>query len=69
MIKVKIEKLCGDNNNYNNENLWLLTHPKFCRIGDIVRINDVKNRFYKCISNAIWDTANKDWDIRLEIFK
>ena len=68
MIKVKIEKLC-EVDWKKNQTCWVLSHPRFCRIGDIVRINGIKNRFYKCVSNAIWDTANKDWDIGLEIFK
>lgn len=58
MIGIKIEKLCN--------NTWLRSHAKFCRIGDRIRINDIKDREYRVISMPIYDKDGKDWDLRLE---
>jgi len=59
MINIKIEKLCND--------VWLRSHAKFCRKNDIVRINDIKDKKYRVISNPIWSDELKDWDIKMEI--
>jgi len=66
MIKVKIEKLCKSDS--SKDNSWILSHTRFCRIGDIVRINDIKEKMYKVISGPMWDTASKDWDLKLESY-
>ena len=62
MKNIKVEKLCKSD--HNKESSWIQSHIRFLREGDIVRINDVKDKFYKSISNPIWSTADKDWDMK-----
>jgi len=61
MTMLKIEKLCKQDQ--KDESAWILTHAKFCRPGDIVRIKS--NHIHKVISMPIWDKASQEWDIRL----
>jgi len=65
MINVRIRKQCKLN--VNDESGWIVTHTKFCRIGDIVRINDV-DKNYKVISDPEWDDSAKDWNMKMEIY-
>lgn len=62
MINVKVEKLCKSN--HKREDAWLLSHVKFCRTGDIVRINGIKETIYKCVSDPIWSDEIKGWDMK-----
>ena len=62
MIGIRVEKLCKKD--FKNEDSWVLSHIKFCRIDDIVRINGIKDKFYKCVSDPIWSDAHKDWDMK-----
>ena len=57
MTGIRIEKLCGGS-------VWLRTHVKFCRSGDIIRINNCKDKVYKCVSNPVWSDVHKEWDIK-----
>jgi len=55
---IKIEKLC--------KNVWLTIHIKFCRIGDIVCINNMRDKQLKVISDPFWDESTKDWNLKME---
>lgn len=61
MVKLKIEKL----HQKGKLQLWVKTHAKFCRIGDIVRLNRNDEAIYEVISDPIWSDSAKDWDIKL----
>jgi len=55
----RVEKLCKKD--YKDESSWLITHIKFCRKGDVVRIDGVKDKLYESVSDPIWKDVHKDW--------
>ena len=62
----RVEKLCKKE--YKNEDSWVLTHIKFCKTGDVVRIDGVKEKLYESVSGPIWSDANKEWDMDFVIW-
>ena len=62
MVNIRVEKLCKKD--HKKEDSWILSHVKFCREGDIVRINGKKDKFFQSVSDPIWSTAHKDYDMK-----
>ena len=67
MGDIVLEKLCGSD--YKDEEKWILTHARFCRMGDIIRIKNKKNILYTVDSLPTWLEKEAMWDIKLKIWK
>jgi len=59
---IRIEKLCGPDN-------WVETHPRFTKLGDIVRAKDIPDYIYKVVSEPVWMPEDLLWNIQMEIIE